>query len=302
MPKRKQNSNLKRKLFLALADIHCGSTLGLLPPGGVRHPDGIEIRPHPKSKLHPWFWSIYQKVINLAGERHHFYGGDADLHCVLLGDLTDGNHHGSPQLLSPAEEVHISAAVKTLELGVCTLPLKSIHIVGGTPVHTGGEYNGLEAAVGYELERLDQPVVRQPHNGSPLWEILEAEAAGVWTDWRHHGRTGQRPWTRQSAAALYAQAIHRNAQDEGRRPPGLSVRAHVHKSYYVPQDTSGCGALVGLPCFQYGSAYIRRRAIESLPDVGGAIIEIDETGHIDCRRIVEHPTTALVRPENIWRF
>ena len=299
MAKRKRKD--KRKIFLALADIHCGSSLGLLPPGGVSHADGLEIRPHPKSKLHPWFWSVYQRLINTAGERLEYYGGDADLHCVLLGDLTDGNHHGTTQLLSPDEEVHVQAAVKSLELGVLTLPIKTLHIVAGTPAHVG-KVSGLEKAVGYELERLGAPVIRQPHDNSPVWEILEADALGVHTDWRHHGRSGQRPWTRQSYAAQYAQAIHRHAQDEGRPVPGLSVRAHVHKSYYVPADPSGCGALVGLPCFQYGSAYIRRKAIESLPDVGGAIIEIDETGHIDCRRIVEHPTTEVVRPENLWSF
>jgi hypothetical protein len=298
---RRKKSNVQRKLFLALSDLHCGSSLGLLPPGGVSHPDGIEIRPHPDSKLHPWFWSIYQRLINLAGERYDLYGGDVELHCVLVGDLTDGNHHGTTQLLSPSEEVHVQAAVRTLQEGVLTLPLTSLRLVGGTPAHVGKE-GGLEKAVGYELERLNAPLIRQPHDNSPVWEVLEGECLGTWTDWRHHGRSGQRPWTRHSYAAQYAEAIHRNAQDEGRPVPGLSVRAHVHKSYFVAPAPSGRGALVGLPCFQYGTAYIRRKAIESLPDVGGAIIEVDETGHVDCRLVVEHPTTANVRPENVTSF
>ena len=82
-------------LTLAIVgDLHCGSTVGLAPPL-FRTDDGQTVQHSPfQAKLWAAWLDYWQRVSETSGP----------LVVVINGDLVDGDHHRTPQLISRSIE------------------------------------------------------------------------------------------------------------------------------------------------------------------------------------------------------
>ena len=257
-------------------------------PDGVNHDDGNHIAP---SKAQSWLWGKHQAFIAdiaaiRAGEP------DAVLHYWNTGDLVDGDHHNTSQIVGRDEGLHIEAAADVLTKGVLTLEPDYIHILRGTPSHVG-QGGSLEGAVAREVEARGCPVVRDIDTGSHTWRWLRAEIGGISFDVRHHGRTGMREHTRKSYAALYAWDIWATFQTSGDEPPDIAVRSHKHTYMDSGPDQRGVTRAIACPAWQLSSEWVHSKAIESLADIGGVVFVV-RNGDVAIRPLLYKPDRPTV--------
>jgi len=282
------------------SDTHVGSSIGLIGQDedveGVRRPglmldDGHFVA---ASKLQKYLYEIWTdawgRVLDIAGR--------SPLTIVSLGDITENKHHGTHQVISHQLSDHTRAATYLLEEMFERMAASQIHFIRGTPAHVG---KGASAEEG--LARLFKkrgfPVVGDADTGnvSSLRRVLDVE--GVRLDLAHRGRRGQRFSTSRSYPALFAADVfgqrmsetHRamreleggGASDEElgaawrtARPPDVIVRAHHHSFIDTGLDRpSRKTRLIGLPCWQFSSEWVVNIGIESLPDHGLVVLQID---------------------------
>lgn len=279
---------MKRALIF-LGDLHCGSTVGLAHPQGVMHDDGAWIYP---SKVQLYLWEKYQEFCRDAAE----LAEGRKTHLFLMGDLVDGDHHRTHQLVSNDQGLHVQIAVDVLMDGVMQIPHESVHALRGTPSHVG-KAAGLEAAVMARLSREGCDTIVKDEEGRMVHPFVYADFEGTLIDARHHGRQGQREHTRGSYSKLYGLDVYLSHHLEGRRPPQISLRGHLHKAIDSGPDHRGITRTIQLPCFQLHTEWTRRISIETMPDIGGCVILLD-----DGKPTVEF---LLYKPEpdsqRIWR-
>lgn len=281
---------MSKHALVFVSDIHCGSTVGLMHPDGVIHDDGQTILP---SRPQEYLWEKWQQfksdVRALVGGYH--------THVFLNGDLTDGDHHRTHQIVSNDQGLHIQIAADCLMDFFDGLSYNSIHCVRGTPSHVG-KASGLEKSVMGRLNREGvEHLVRDPHTNSFVWPFVYADIGGLLFDIRHHGRAGQREHTRRGYASLYGNDIWMTHVVEGRQPPDISVRAHLHKFMDSGHDHRGVTRVVQMPCWQLHTEWTRRISIESMPDIGGVVILV-EKGRAMVEPLLYKPEAD---PQRVWR-
>src|SRR3954466_7091952 len=96
-------------LIVVTSDQHCGSSVALCPPK-IELDDGGE---YVASRAQQWLWQnwldFWQRVERVRDREK------AKLYQVWNGDLTEGSHHGSTQILSGNSSVQsqvVAAAMK----------------------------------------------------------------------------------------------------------------------------------------------------------------------------------------------
>jgi len=253
-----------RARLSVISDTHTGSTVGLAP-SSIPHPEGFSIEASPTSR---WLWGLYQQHL----EEEAFAAADHDIHILLFqGDICDGGmHHGQVQLYHPEKAVERWISEAVVEEAVRWLEPDHIVIVLGTPSHVG-KMGSSEESIGKSLDAQYPGKLVRPDEYRYGWHIWRADIDGCLIDARHHGKMGQLPHTRDSYQKRYAIDIfHASAHYQGHRPPDLALRAHRHKyadSGPVPPHKNGTRLISG-PCYQLGTEYIHKVAIEDPPDIG----------------------------------
>ena len=150
----------ERTIVLGVAsDIHCGSTVGLLGPDGIELDDGGSYMPSPVQR---WLWDCWtagwEHVAKIVKREKAEFG------FVSNGDATDGNHHGTTQIISPAEGAHIKAATECFRVPLAMNP-KWVWIVRGTEAHVG-KGGGLEEGMAVAMNREGAPIQRDVNTGT----------------------------------------------------------------------------------------------------------------------------------------
>lgn len=279
---------MKRALVF-ISDIHCGSTVGLMHPKGVQHDDGQWIYPSP---VQEYLWEQHTKFCQEAAE----LAEGRETHLFLMGDLTDGDHHRTHQIVSNDQGLHIQIAADVLMDGILQIEHSSLHALRGTPSHVG-KASGLEKSVMARLKREGVTTIVAHKGGSLVHPYLYAEFEGTLFDLRHHGRQGQREHTRGSYSRLYALDLYLSHHLEGRRPPDIAVRGHLHKYMDSGADHRGITRAIQLPCWQLHTEWTRRISIETMPDIGGLVVLLDD-GRPDVRPLLYKPEPNA---QPVWR-
>ena len=187
------------KVLLITSDTHCRSTVGLISPKGVGLSDDGHYTPSPGQR---WLWDIFREGLDKAGEcaaKHN-----AEIWWESNGDLTDGNHHGTHQIVS-ADSIPEREIVRGVLDPILDLDPKKIFIIKGTESHVG-KGGSAEESIARALSD-DWPVEQDINTNQYSWYTLQAEIEGLLFDFTHHGRTGYRPWTEQNAVQLLAAHI-----------------------------------------------------------------------------------------------
>jgi hypothetical protein len=282
-----KRAKAQRPVLLAVtSDQHAGSTVALCPPV-VRLDDGGEYH---ASKAQSWLWQCWLDYWAKVDATRKALG--ADLYCVFNGDIVDGAHHKTTQILS--ENPNAQAAVVNAAMAV-PLALKpaQLFIVRGTEAHVGQSASA-EERIADGLRRDKRPINGDPENGTASWWHLRMEIQGVRIDVTHHGRTGQREHTRAGAASLHAHDILLSHVKQEHTPPHLCLRGHYHR---FNDSHDACPVrVVTTGAWQLKTGFVHKVAADSLADIGGALVTIRD-GQYAVEKVAFHPESR----GPVWR-
>lgn len=269
----------ERPVVLAItSDHHCGSTVALCPPK-IQLDDGGEYH---ASKPQQWLWQrwqdFWQRVETVRRERN------ATLVQVFNGDLTEGDHHKTTQILSgnpTAQAAVVNAVLKV------PLALKPDAIVGirGTEAHVGPSA-AFEERIFFGLRKDGWPVRVDEDTGNASHWHWTFTHQNIRLDIAHHGKYGSRPSTKMNTVIALAFDIFTRAHLDGREHPHLAVRSHMHQ--FGDTGSAYPTRLIQMPAWQLATAYIHRINPGAIADVGGIIVTIDK-GRLDVEPVVYKP-------------
>jgi hypothetical protein len=147
----------------------------------------------------------------------------------LNGDIIEGVHHKTTQIISADVGDHIKCAKEVLR--PVTKRAKKIFMVKGTECHTGTSENFIAEGLGAEENTAE---------GTHSWDRLTIDVNGVRCVWRHHIGTS----VRRSLAATQLSATLAEEQVEaanaGEPIPRVVCCAHRHKFGYYEDNNGLC--------------------------------------------------------------
>lgn len=204
---------------------------------------------------------------------------------VLNGDVFDGDHHHTRQIITRNEATQLRLAVDVLE------PLINItnqlYIVRGTEAHVGNS--------GSMEEKLADDLSAEPDKatGAQSWWHLKLDVNNVRFDIAHHATMGRLPHTKpNSANKLAAMAIFASAERR-ERPPSLVVRSHMHQ--WADSGDNYATRAIQLAGWQLATGYVHRIQPGALADIGGLIVVCypDGTYEATKKRFKPSPAKAV---------
>lgn len=265
------------------SDQHCGSTVALCPPR-IQLDDGGE---YVASKAQQWIWQRWEGFWGRVRDTVRQHRG-AKLIQAFNGDLTEGDHHKTTQILSgnpTAQAAVVNAAMKV------PLALKpdAIFVIRGTEAHVGPSA-AFEERIALGLKKDGWPVQPEHGTGNAAHWHVALDLDGFRVDIAHHGRMGQRPWTKGNVVLNLAAEIFYQHAAAGRPHPHLAIRSHLHQFF----DTGHAHPtrLVQMPAWQLATAYIHRIAPNAIADVGGLIAVVRGGQLLALDAVIDHPTPA----------
>lgn len=248
---------MKDSLFVAFGDQHVGSLTGLMPVNGVPLPNKAVLPPSPLQKevAEHWdgFWRRRKKESN-------------NIIAVNMADTIDGDHHDTVEIWAkPSDHVETAIEINKKVRAIA----KRMYGVRGTSVHVGDEGDADDVVgryVGYD--KVD---------GNYTNYHLRLNVSGLIFDICHEGpNVGSRAWNRENQLRLYAKSIVMTEMLNGRKPPDVILRAHVHKKAHVSVEVEGhvCEAFI-TPSWQLKTEYAYKVAnAEHISDIGGLVLRI----------------------------
>ena len=270
----------KSVLIACTSDHHCGSTLGLVPDEGVRLDDGGTYQPS-KAQLWTWYcWTDYWQRIDKLRRQEK-----ADLWVLYNGDMFEGDHHATTQIVSRNPEAQDYIAGRVFGVPKALHPAKTF-VVRGTEVHVG------TAGSAEEGRARSLNAVRDPETSNWSFWRLRLEVHGVLIDAQHHGRVGTRPWTRASAVGTLAYQIWSEHAERKLRWPDLAIRSHRHQ--YGDSGNTAKTRLIQTPAWQLKTAYAHKVVPESIADIGGVAVILRADSTSEVRPILYEPSLPEV--------
>jgi hypothetical protein len=203
------------RAVVVLSDIHAGSTVALLPPGFVTL-EGTEIG---QSPIQRWLWECWTKCNVWIDD---ILGGDAHA-LVFNGDLIEGNHHGTKQVISPDVNDHVDAGIDIIKGRVAAAD--RTFFVKGTECHVGNS----EIIFGKALLEKGFRVEKDPSTGLPAFDRLTLDVCGVRCVFRHHIPSAVRPYLESSQFSIQMGSEIMEAVRNGEQTPRVLCCAHRHR-------------------------------------------------------------------------
>lgn len=264
----------KRPVVLAItSDLHAGSTVALCPPEITLDDDGT----YKASKAQSWMWECWNDFWKQVAEARKEYGGP--LYQLFNGDLVDGNHHGTTQILSGNPNAQAAVVNECLAIPLAQKPDK-IWIVRGTDAHVGQSACS-EERIADGLRRDKRPVEPNTQTGTASHWHAKLHLFDRWRlDFAHHGRVGTRPWTKPNVVMnLAAEIFMDHAKEDfekNRQPtaPHIAIRSHMHQ--FVDTGNAHPTRVIQTPAWQLATSFINRIAVGKVGEVGGVIVVIRE--------------------------
>jgi len=272
-------------LLAVISDVHAGGTTSLCTDT-IRLDDGGEYR---ASLAQRWLFGNYRdywRQIAAKRDKH-----DAELYVVINGDLVEGDHHRTTQILSGNPNAQAAAWTECASVFLALKPDR-VAIIRGTSAHAGISASA-EERIADGLRRDKRPIIADPDTGTASWWHWRPEIQGIRLDFTHHGRMGRLPRTRGSQLVLYAWDIVDEHVQNGHPVPHLAFRAHNHKK----GDTGSAAParVVATGAWQLGTEHVHKVASDSLADIGGGYVLIENRDY-DFRHIHYQAERPIWRP------
>lgn len=211
------------RLIVDLGDLHCGSTVGLCPPGFVRQDEtGVVLNP-----VQEWLWACWLDAMAWLGG---VLDGDP-FALVVKGDVREGNHHGTTEIISPENGDHDEAAFQVLE----PLAKKAArtYVLLGTECHVKNGEHTLASRLG----------ARRPPGAKgtrAAWDKLFLSVNGVRSTYQHHISTSSRMYLRASRLSIHLGNEQLEAVNNREAMPQILSAAHCHIYDYYERPGSCC--------------------------------------------------------------
>jgi hypothetical protein len=252
-------------VLAAVSDLHCNSKIGLCPKQGVRVGGGARYQP---GKAQLWLWD--QWLAYWAEVKRILKDTNGELWIVANGDLVDGDHHQTTQIISKNLEHQAYIVKEAFAVPLALKPVR-IGIVRGTAAHVGEEGSS-EESLARGLAERGHPVIqnRDPEEWSHY--VLRIRPHGHLIDCRHHGRTGGRPWTTHGAMGNLSRQIALEHLDAGEEIPDLCLRSHKHNHGDSGEHVRP--RVIALPAYQLLTDHAYKVVAEAIADIGGIIAVI----------------------------
>jgi hypothetical protein len=204
---------------VVISDLHVLGQGGLLRPGFVTS-EGNKIGLNPFQK---WLWRCYESCLE---ELDSLRKKDKPI-LIANGDLIDGNHHRTIEILHPDPNEHAKAAIYTLEplVNRCS----KIYITEGTEVHTGD----FEAYIGKELD------AEKHKNGRHVFPELWIEVHGCLGLVHHHMPTTARKHLEASQLSIQLANARSYSSAVNHQMPKWVAMGHRHASAWYTDGNIG---------------------------------------------------------------
>jgi hypothetical protein len=219
------------RAVVVVADIHAGSSKGLLPPDFVN----IEDQSVPQNPMQVWLWDCWIKALGFVNETMN---GDPYAF-VANGDMIEGVHHGTKEIISPDVGDHKRAATQILE-PVVQGAARSFFVLG-TECHVGN----VELSIAAELGAETNPESTAGNRG---FQRLTLDVAGVRCVFRHHISASVRRGLSATQLSLALAEEQLEAVNNDEPIPRVICAAHRHRWGYFQDDN---GIAVVSPCWQF---------------------------------------------------
>lgn len=267
-------------LLAVTSDQHAGSTVALCPPTITLDDGGSYVA----SAGQRWLWdrwgAFWKRVAELR-KRHR-----AKLVAAFNGDMTDGDHHGTTQILSGNPTAQAAVVNELMKIPLALSP-DALFFIRGTEAHVG-KSAAFEERVALGLKKDGRPVIGDAQTGTASHWHAKLELEGVRIDLAHHGRMGQRPWTKGNVVANYAAEIFYDHAARGEPHPHLAIRSHQHR--YADTGNAHPVRVIQTQAWQLATAFIHRINPGAIADVGGIIV-ICRDGGFEVEALTYHPAS-----------
>lgn len=233
-----------------VSDLHCGSSVGLWPDGcETETGNTVNIG----NNLHQrWLWECWED----ATERvlKHFDG--KLFYLICNGDLIEGKHHGTTELVVSKNMEHAHAAIE------CLQPLASqaarSFFIAGTECHVG-DYEK------YICSKL---------NGIWCADKALIEVNGTLMDVAHHMPTSSRAYLEAGAMSITLGNARLNYARSGHRVPQIYARGHRHTGGHY---SDGRALFVVTPAWQVLTRYGHKVVGDSICACGMTMLDWTST-------------------------
>lgn len=254
-----------RYVLAVVSDLHVGSTVGLCQSEPVELDDGGTYTP---SRLQQWLhanWQDFWKRVEKAKRRADGFG------VLCNGDLVDGDHHGTPQIVTRDLNVQLYVLKKLFEPVLALSPTTCV-VVRGTEAHVG-KGAAMEESFARWVRARGVTVPGDRATGMVSHWHFRGTIGGHVVDAAHHGRMGARPWTRAGVAGNLAAQIVMEAATRGDPIPEVAFRSHYHT--HIDTHHMFPTRLLQTPGWQFHTAYAHRVVPEVLSDIGGLLVSFE---------------------------
>lgn len=191
-------------LNLVISDTHCGSDYGLLPEHVIM--DDRRVLGHGSNQFLKWMWSRFEDMT----QRFNDVRGTDPYILTLGGDLIEGIHHGSKEVVAAKFEEHLAiakAALRPLVAGAC-----KVVTVRGTECHT------------HDFERIFCKDMRI----DPPGDFKQYHVHGCLVDVRHHMPVTSRVHLESGALSIVMANARANMLRNSHPIPRVFLRGHRH--------------------------------------------------------------------------
>lgn len=250
----RKNKAAAYDLIVGLGDTHCGSTTGLFSSSEMKFRHGA-ISPSDIQR------TLHKRWIETAQEAKRELAGAGRMILVLNGDLVDGDHHDTLELVTRDEgeqaEIFL-AALKEWKAAAGYNPTRDLTIVlrgtdgrntHGHPATSDWIAKSLGAMDGVAHLRVDARIRGQ------LVQITHHPPVGV----------GGRVWTKKNAAQSWLRSYMLELSSRGKELPALIWTSHAHVPLEISETLdNGTGQqhktqFAILPAFQGQTEYVYQR-------------------------------------------
>jgi hypothetical protein len=233
----KKKAAVKTSILVVCSDLHCGSSVGLMPPDSENLAGNVI--GFGKNAHQEWLWECWQDALDKVAAM-----ADGDPYAVVInGDATEGIHHRSPEVVASLIENHCTMAAEALK--PLTSKAAAVFVTKGTECHTHNIETYLAKLIGAKDE-----VAREK------WHI---EIHGCRVDATHHIGATSRAYLESSALAITLGNARLNSVRAGHPVAQVYLRGHRHCGG-VYSDGSGLIGVTG------GWQFLTRHGHKVVPD------------------------------------
>ena len=217
----KRSRQKRLELLAIVSDLHSGSTVALMPPT-FKLAQGQTVQ---ANALQLWFYECWRDAHAwLAAQTQ-----GAPFGLIANGDLIEGDHHRTDEIVSRRIGDHLEMAVELLT--PLAKAAAKTWIVRGTDCHVGD----IEVAVGHRLG-----AERNPETNRPVFDRLTMDICGVRLVAKHHISTTSRPWLEPNALGAELASEQLNAVRNREEMPRIVCAGHRHVAGHVETTDGLC--------------------------------------------------------------